>query len=374
MEFMELQEASAFEGYRQIARNRRPVNWDLRMARMIDLLENAEGAHSKIHQGRIVEAMGTTDFPTLFGDVLDREVLKGYEQIPGVMRQLVRVKKLNDFELVRRSKDTGFVQSLPFVELEGGEYKSRKKGVGHFEYRLQKYGAIVDLTWEAFLRDVDGFFDDIIPGLASSAQNTEERFLTELYWDANGPLDSFFNQATGQAGVSALPLTSSNLGTAIKEMKGARATYRIKSEPVLNKPLWLVVGGALEITAKTILRAADYGRDFRSTNSTAEAVIANEGIKLIVNPWIDVVVTAGSKGATTWALFSENIESGELGVLKGHEGPELFMRHPDATRVGGGDINAFDGSFLNDGIGYKVRLAQGGVVLDPLGAWASDGQ
>jgi hypothetical protein len=62
-----------------------------------------------------------------------------------------------------------------------------------------------------------------------------------------------------------------------------------------------------------------------------------------------------------------------MGFLRGHTEPELFVREPNARRIGGGQINPLDGSFETDSIDYKVRYVLGGVVLDTRAAVASNG-
>ena len=105
-------------------------------------------------------------------------------------------------------------------------------------------------------------------------------------------------------------------------------------------------------------------------------VIAQYGLQLIINPWIPIIVTTGTFGQTTWALFSDpaEIAAAEFGLLAGHESPELFMKASNQARVGGGVAGPMDGDFETDNIFYKVRHVLGGVTLSGRAGYASDGQ
>ena len=101
-------------------------------------------------------------------------------------------------------------------------------------------------------------------------------------------------------------------------------------------------------------------------------------VQLSVNPYLPVI--ASSNGNTSWYLFgspSDGRPALELGFLEGHETPEIFMKSPNAQRVGGGEVNPFDGDFDNDSIQYKVRHVFGGTRLTNTGGEkstvASDG-
>jgi hypothetical protein len=94
----------------------------------------------------------------------------------------------------------------------------------------------------------------------------------------------------------------------------------------------------------------------------------------VVNPWLPIVDT--TKGTTAWYLFADpgiGRPAMEVGFLIGHDSPELFMKAPNAIRIGGGVVGAEDGSFETDGVDYKVRHVFGGTLMDPKGAFANTG-
>ena len=61
-----------------------------------------------------------------------------------------------------------------------------------------------------------------------------------------------------------------------------------------------------------------------------------------------------------------------LARLRGHEEPEIFMKNPNAIKIGGGQ-DPFNGDFDYDSVEYKVRHVCGAAVADYRGSYASTG-
>ncbi len=359
----------SWSGFNGIRKMNRPNDWNSRLASFIALAENHAGHAAAIWQGKLYEAMSTGDFPALFSDTLDRELLARYRAIAPVMRPIFKQSRLMNFRSVKRFIQGTGAESLQEVP-ESGMYKQRDKTASSVEYAPKKYGVLTSFTWEALINDDLNFFDTTAQDMAESAMNTEERLLTNVFFNGAGVIDAAFAQATN----SALPLTRLNLEIAIQEMMGSIAAYRSdKDEPILNVPKFLVVPPALQLTAEEILSDAALISG-NTTANTSQNFLARRGIQLVINPWMPVIITTGTLGATTWALFSDTIDVAEQGKLMGHETPEIFLRSSGAMNLSGGDAGAFAGSFDEDQIDYKVRYVQGQVALDPRGGWASDGQ
>jgi hypothetical protein len=97
-------------------------------------------------------------------------------------------------------------------------------------------------------------------------------------------------------------------------------------------------------------------------------------VKLVINPWLPLIST--TNGNTSWYLFADpNVgrPAIEVGFLIGHETPELFMKSPNATRVGGGLIDPTEGDFDTDAVEWKERHVFGGTLMDPKSGVASNG-
>lgn len=95
---------------------------------------------------------------------------------------------------------------------------------------------------------------------------------------------------------------------------------------------------------------------------------------LVVDPYIPVV--AGTNGNTSWFLFADPMVSRpalEIGFLAGYQEPAIFIKEPNARRVGGGAVNPLDGDFDSDSIEYKIRHVFGGARMDGRATVASNG-
>jgi hypothetical protein len=102
--------------------------------------------------------------------------------------------------------------------------------------------------------------------------------------------------------------------------------------------------------------------------------MSGEISELIINPWLPIVST--TNGNTSWYLFADpgvGRPAVEVGFLRGNESPALFVKSPDAVRVGGGSVSPEEGDFDTDGINYRVRHVFGGVLMEPKAAFASNG-
>jgi len=384
MELMELLEKNALDGFVNAGRRHTTPEYERALAQTVALLENHNGYGHHHHLALLEEAAGTSDFPLLFADALDRKVLAAFRAVPNPLRPIVQIDlSIPDFRAVKRFQFDKYIGRLKEVK-EFGEYTDRKPSELKYEYGLKKWGAVVPFSWEAFMNDDLGLLQRIPDGLAQSAIQTEMWFITQLFMNAAGALDAYFAHATlGQKAVSSLPLSIANLQVAIEEMTGSggnSTNFRMDDVPMVNVPRFLMVPPALQTTAMDILRATQVqwtltgSTDVTKVQQPVNTAIGTYGIVLIINPWIPLVVTTGSLGQTSWFLFSETIKPAEVGFLRGRNAPELFMESSNAVRLGGGLTNPFDGGFENDTIKYKIRHCLNGTLLDPRGGWASDGQ
>ena len=224
------------------------------LADCIALVENHGGLAPHRHKFHLGEAMTQDSFPEMFGDIVNRRLEAEFSGVGTPLAPLFGAPRfVNDFGTIKTYRTEGMAYSLQRVE-EKGEYKARKDEEAVVEWAVNKYGAQVDFSWEAWLRDNLGAFARFPGKLARSAINTEGRIQTGIFFDANGPLNATFTGAGGQAAVSALPLTEANLETAVEAM----GSYTSNGEPILNGPLFLVTGPALELTAKRIMGSLRY--------------------------------------------------------------------------------------------------------------------
>lgn len=317
----------------------------------------------------LVEALTTSDFPQLFGDTLDRQLLAEYKATLPVYRNFTKVSTVPDFRTVKRFAIDGGDSTLDIVH-ESEEYPEDSIADSEYTYSVKKYGRRIPLSWETLINDDLEALKDIPRRFARAAVRTESKFVAELYCDANGPDDAWMTN------VGTAPLTMANLGAALDTL--ATNAVDTGSEPILIEAVHLVVPPALMVTAKNIMNSIEsrINEDGGSTNT--QLIVNNwmkNQLKLSIDPYIPIIASS-SNGNTSWFLFADpnnGRPAMEVGFLRGHESPEIFMKSPNAERVGGGNADAMGGDFDTDSVQYKVRHVIGGTEIDPLMCYGSDG-
>lgn len=349
--------------------------------RYLSAFSEAAGFVAEVIEGRrpfyhFQEAMGTSDFPLLFGDVLDRILLGTYVEAPYSWNQIVARKTVSDFRLVHRFVvDGGEAVLLPVPEQT--EYPASKLVDGRYEYQVKKYGRRMPFSWEAMINDDLDALKDVPARFGKAARRSEERFVTDLYFDANGPDATFISAGNHNllAGNPALSITA--LQTAMITLA---AQVDADGEPIMSEVVTLWVPPALEITAENILNAVQlWLQPTTDTNNNNTMVAMNwmrNRVQIAVGYYIPHIVTTGNRGNTSWMLVASpsiGRPTGEIGFLRGHETPEVWIKSPNAQRAGGGMVDAMDGDFDTDSIQYRVRHVFGGTLEDPKGAVGSNG-
>jgi hypothetical protein len=325
---------------------------------------------------RLQEAMSTSDFPLLMGDIIDRSLLGYYNEWPTAWTQIANRATVRDFRLVRRFVLDGVEAVLPTVG-QGGEYPEAALTDAKYEYAVTKRGRRVPFLWEAFVNDDLDALRRTPERLAKAARMTEEFFATGLYASSTGPNATFFsagnlNVITGSPNV----LTTAGLQRALTALWAQKDK---DGNPIYVGQVRLVVPPQLTVAARNILNATEIRVAAGSGSATTDQItaknwMAGDVVSLVINPWLPIVDT--TSGATAWYLFADpgiGRPALEIGFLRGHETPELFLKSPNATRIGGGPVAAEDGDFETDGIAYKVRHVLGGSLLEPKAAVASAG-
>src|SRR5690606_20320704 len=157
------------------------------------------------------EAMTTSDFQFLFGDIIDRQMLANYQQMPVNWSRLARRGRVRDFRTVKRFTLDGSEAVLDEVGQQS-EYPASPLTDGKFEYAVRKYGRRIPLAWETLINDDLDAFADIPRRLGNAARRSEERFVTSLYATPTVPASPFFS--AGNANLLDEPLTIPGLQAA----------------------------------------------------------------------------------------------------------------------------------------------------------------
>jgi hypothetical protein len=144
----------------------------------------------------------------------------------------------------------------------------------------------------------------------------------------------------------------------------------------------LVVPPALEVIANNIINTTQVELTTDGGDANRRLIARNwlaQRLRVVVNPYIPRYATVAN-GNTTWFLWARPDASpgGRAAIwiqrLRGNEDPAIFVREPNARRLGAGGSNPLDGSFENDSIEWKVRHILNAGILDPKYAVVSDGK
>jgi len=346
---------------------------------------------AEIYEGRrplyhLREALGTADFPLLFGDVIDRQLLARYAETQPTYTKYCKVDRtIPDFRTVKRFAIDGSEAVLPAVgQLE--EYPESKLSDTVYSYTVGKFGRKVPLMWESIINDDLGAFRDLPDRLARAARRSEEKFATQLFVDANGPHASFYTVGNANkinptnAGGNFTVVNPALSITGLQEGFAVLANQKdVDGEPIEIDAVHLVVPPALEVVALNILHATELWivGDGGGGTANQQVHVANwmrNRLTLSVNYYIPLVAT--TNGNTSWFLIADPASGRpalEMGFLRGHDTPEIFMKEANSIRVGGGSIDPSQGDFEADAVTYKIRHVFGGAREDFRVTAASNG-
>lgn len=371
----------------QLRKNRKARNQDPRYARA--LLEVAHLYEAVLSGDRraaldFVEAMSTSDFSNLFGDILDRQILAKYVSQPVQWSALAKRGRVRDFRQVKRFTLDGGEAVLDEVK-QLTEYPAAKLVDGAYEYSVSKRGRRIALSWEDLVNDDLDAFASIPDRLGNASRRSEEKYVTGLYASDTGPNSTFFS-----AGNKNLVTAGASSALSVSALQDAFTLLASQVDtdgaPIYIEGVTLVVPPALTVVANNIINATELWTAAGSSGASSDAGrqdqlrVANwmaNKVKVITNPWLPITTTSGTMGSTAWYLFSDpNVgrPAMEIGFLMGHEQPELFQKSPNSMRVGGGTVNPEDGDFESDSTEWKIRHVFGGTLMDHKAAVASPGQ
>lgn len=364
-------------------KSRRVQGFDEKLTKFIELIANKPGYRRSIHTALLKEAETTSDFPLLFGTVLERTLLAKYQIAKPDWRTYMATGTQNDFRLANAFGIVGLQGQLSAVK-ERGEYQADKLTEGKFGIQLKKYGKKFPISWEAMINDDLGAFNDVAERLANGALRTEFFQATSLFVSSTGPNTTLF-QSGGAHPIDGKSFTNKgtltlNGGTAIDNLATTVLAMKTQKdadgEPIIVTRFHLVVPAALEVAAlkalsNNLLIASSLGSTSARGVETNENIIAKFPITLHVNPYLDIIDT--THGTTTWYLFADPQADGaaaKMNFLRGRENPEIVQKVSDKLTLGGGAVSPLEGDFDSDSMQWRVRHIMGGAVLDPRFAYA----
>jgi len=368
-------------------------------AKLVTDLRNAIDGNQR-SMAYLKEAVASTDFPMLFGQVTQIAMQGQYARLPQqwtawssryVVSNLKNQRVMDwnitrDQLLLSNGGATRHDMALPRVP-ELTEYPTFSLESRGQEWGIQKFGARFPFSFEAFLNDEFQVIQDMPGEMAAMGSDTEDVLTTSVIADSTGPNPTYFNTSwdfgtqadagnildgNPELSVEALELAMQQIG--LRQVNGRQVT-------VPNG--WvLVVPPALSIRANEIAAidreeivegdpVTGRQRRFQRANQ------ARGRFTVQVNQWLPLIDTSVTS-ATTWYLLPAGGTTGTrraiiTGFLAGHEAPELRIKGDGGSSIGGGDISPFEGSFSHDDIQYRVRHFVGASGIDPSPSMASRG-
>ena len=330
------------------------------------------------------EAMSRSDFNFLFGDVIDRQMLGAYQTRPVQWPSFAKRGRVRDFRTVKRFTLDGGEAVLNKVK-ELAPYQVREVTDGGYEYAVEKYGDMIAVSWETLINDDLDALTDLPTRLGNASRRTEERFAAALFSGSGGPNSTFFSTAnrnvinTTVVGSTVTPNPALSISSLQLAMQVLGQQVDTDGGPIYVEAVTLVVPPALEVAANNIINATEIvaatgGGDGTGNDQLRVTNWMRNRVSVVVNPWLPII--NATNGNTAWYLFaSPNVgrPAMEIGFLQGHETPELWVKSPNAMRVGGGPVAPEEGDFEHDAVQYRVRMVLGGTLMDPKSGVASEG-
>lgn len=325
---------------------------------------------------KLKEAMSTSDFPLLFGDLMYRQLLGNYQVIEPTYKKIAQSFTVSDFRYLSLYTIDGG-RAIPEAVAERAPYPELGFTEGRYQMKVGKFGRTFGISFEMVVNDDLNAFQSRPGELAVGFRMMEEKTVTSLWIDASGPHASFFTSGNKNKLASNAPLSHDAIQAIMTLM--SRQTDS-DGNPIVITGYELVVPPALEVTAGNLINALqlDIGIYPASGASTTRLTAVNwiKGkLGVTVNPWIPLIATTAN-GDTTWAIFART-GSGKPALayahLRGREGPQMFMKNPDAINLDGGMSSPMEGNFATDAIDYKARGFFGAIRIDPKSAYASNG-
>lgn len=365
--------------------------------RYLARLAEAAGFLADVQAGRVSsfwfeESLSTSDFPYLMGDILDRQLLARYQEIPAVWEAYCKRSTVRDFRQARRIAVDGLegrYQSYPRPELVPG---AEKNDLAETPYTIQvsMYEKRASLDWRMLINDDLGGFNEIPDRLARGARRTEQYAVTALYVNSTGPHSSLYTSGNANIINTTNGASATNPPLSITALQDAMTVLSkildANSEPIARTMVTLVVPPALEVVANNLMNATMLllgGMGQSATNPAAgggtafqQLQVANwmsRKLKVVVDPYIPIIAT--SNGNTSWFLFADPADSRpalELAFLRGYEQPGIYMKAPNTMRVGGG-LDEMMGDFDTMERQYKGIVILGGARIDGKATVASNG-
>ena len=355
-----------------------------RLARFAKMLDGLKKGRVRSHH--LQEVLTTSDFPILFGDVLDRRLLAQYQSQPSGWNYYAARGTVPDFRASRIIAVDGLATPFATADYNQAEQTEVRYdnalGESGYTTSVAVYEKAWAISWRMFINRALNFIQRVPTLIATGAQRTEDKFAASLFVGSGGPNSTFFSNTNKNLVNTTNGAASSNPALSVQGLRDALTVLMRQvdsgGDPIAIDAVTLVVPpGALALTAQEILRAINFEITPATSALGTRYVTPNWAakIKLAIN-WYLPIIDATANKYTTWYMFADpdvGRPAMELTFLEGYDAPTFWQKAPNTMRMGSNTIDPMMGDFLDMSQHYKVMHVLGGTLLDPKSAVVSNG-
>lgn len=296
----------------------------------------------------------TSDFPMLLQGAGERVLMDAYQLVQSPLKTVLsRRSTATDFRTKTKLKvaDAGYLEKVT----ESGEIKATTRSEAAKSYKIESYGRIFSLSFQAIVNDDLGAFADWSRQAGKMAALTENKVLIDLLLANSGAgpkmgetNKNLFHADHGNLAAAGTALGETNLSAAILAFRKQKAFAHAPGAEGLRiaiAPRYVLIGPELEVTAQKLLASITPAATADATPEVIKSLVP------VVEPNLD---------GKSWRLFADPAQQAvfEWSYLEGHEGPQLSTQEEfhqlgksfrAVLHFGAGAID-FRGAYLNPGL------------------------
>lgn len=288
------------------------------------LIEAADAAHRSL---RAAGQFSTISLPGVLGNVARKTMLKAYEGASLTWRSIAAPVSVPDFksQTSYRMDLNGRFQPVG----QDGELKHVGLQESSRSIRLETQGLMIGLTRQMIINDDLRAFTKIPQLFGRQAAVAIERAVyTTLLGGLNNVLFTAAkgNYITGGGNV----LGETGLAAALKAFRDMKDA---NGDPMLIEPQTLLVGTALEFTAKKLMNSSETRNTTASTREGTANVFQNL-LRPLISPYVNDTTLGGT--ATLYFLLADPdiAPTVEVGFLNGRQTPVIESSDQDFNVLG----------------------------------------
>nr|BFD58906.1 hypothetical protein CKG001_10130 [Bdellovibrio sp. CKG001] len=253
----------------------------------------------------------TSDFPVITGNLMNKRVKKGYDQVSKNFMPLISEVSRTDF---KKASSVSLSDAPELEKLnENGEIKTGKFSESAEEYKIETYAKRVAITRQTLINDDMGVFEKIGPSFGAAGG----RLLHALVFDIlkNNPKmgdgETLFHAAKHLNVVAGNPASLEALLEAVLPLLRKQKTP--KGQVMNLNPGYVVVGADLEVAAKKLITSVTAGK--------------SSDVNIFSNALQGVIVEAGLPAKTAIVTgLKEEVDMIEVAWLNGQKGVNVSRR------------------------------------------------